>query len=218
MPKEKYSFAPEILAHSRAIGRNYRPLRQRLLPDRGHRAWRWDEPCPALDRQHQPRRRDEGAFCDHGQRPAAPPETAGHSEGIESSRAHLPHQPLGLSSYTGGDSYGNLTRPEGQARRHHRHRRHGVQCVPHLGEGGQASSSSSSARPRPSTCATTSRDRSGVGASLPAARLAAEADGRISTSSCTGGHQDEDLVSDGWTDIIRNLTGPGDRRGFEARP
>ena len=38
VPKEKYTHAPEILEHSRAIGEHVRPLSQRVLPDRGHRA------------------------------------------------------------------------------------------------------------------------------------------------------------------------------------
>ena len=38
MPKEKYSKAPEILEHSRAIGRHFDLYRNAVLPDRGHRA------------------------------------------------------------------------------------------------------------------------------------------------------------------------------------
>ena len=38
IPKEKYSFAPEIREHARRIGRDLRPLRAGLLPDRDQRA------------------------------------------------------------------------------------------------------------------------------------------------------------------------------------
>ena len=32
----------------------------------------------------------------------------------------------------------------------------------------------------------------------------------------TGGHQDEDLVSDGWTEILRNLSGLAESRRHRA--
>ena len=53
--------APEILAHSRAIGRAVRPLPRRLLPDRGDRdaLGRRER---ALDRLDQPRRPHAGAL------------------------------------------------------------------------------------------------------------------------------------------------------------
>ncbi len=50
----------------------------------------------ALDRQHQPRRRHEGALRGHGQRPAASAEAAGHSRRRDLQGPLLPHQPLGL--------------------------------------------------------------------------------------------------------------------------
>ena len=37
VPTEKYARAPEILAHSQAIGRHYDLYRDALLPDRSHR-------------------------------------------------------------------------------------------------------------------------------------------------------------------------------------
>ena len=54
--REKYSLAPEILAHCRAIGRHFDLYADALLPDRGHRhaLGRGDR---ALDRHDQPRRR-----------------------------------------------------------------------------------------------------------------------------------------------------------------
>ena len=52
------------------------------------------------------------------------------------------------------------------------------------------------------------------------ARLAEAADGELQLL-VNGGHQDEDLVNDGWTDIIRNLTthgaGSGKAGGVDAR-
>ena len=57
---------------------------------------RWDEAIKRWHRQHQPRRRHQGALRDHGDRAGQPAEAARHSRHRGLRGPHLPHQPLGL--------------------------------------------------------------------------------------------------------------------------
>ena len=56
VPTEKYARAPEILAHSQAIGRKYDLYRERAASRPRSTELRWDEQRRALDRLDQPRR------------------------------------------------------------------------------------------------------------------------------------------------------------------
>ena len=85
VPVEKYSRAPEILRHSRAIGEHFdlyknacfqTEVTEHALGRGGH----------ALDHRDQPRRRHARALRGHGQRPAAPAEAAGHPRRRDASR------------------------------------------------------------------------------------------------------------------------------------
>ena len=115
----------------------------------------------------------------------------------------LPHQPLGLRLHRR-----RLRRATSTGLRDKRVGIIGtgataVQCVPHLGASAPSSSTSSSARRRRSTCATTARPiRSGRRACSPAGSRQRMDNFNILVS---GGFQEEDLVDDGWTDIIRKL-------------
>ena len=139
MPKEKYSHAPEILEHSRAIGEHFDLYRNALLPDRGHRA--------ALGRR---RRRAGSSRTDRGDAHARPvrrawrngplhrPEAARHPRHRDVRGPHVPHQPLGLRLHrrrlrrrtsTGlADKRVGIIGTGATA----------VQCVPHLGEARRA--------------------------------------------------------------------------------
>ena len=97
MPKHKYSFAPEILEHSRSASpgttgstttRCCRPAITEL---------RWDEEAARWIITHQPRRPLHGAVRRDGERAAEPAEAARHSRHQRVQGLHLPHQPLGLS-------------------------------------------------------------------------------------------------------------------------
>ena len=123
--------------------------------------------------------------------------------GIESFKGHTFHTSRWDYAYTGGDSNGNLTRPEGQARRHHRHRRHRHAVRAASGRGREASLCLPAhavldrrAQQPPD------RSRSGRSRLTPGWQKQRMDNFNILLS---GGYQDEDLVSDGWTDIIRNL-------------
>ena len=127
--------------------------------------------------------------------------------GIGSFRGHSFHTSRWDYGYTGGDSDGApMANKLGD-------KRVGVigtgatavQCVPHLARycRGIPCTSSSARRPR-STCA-------GIRPTDPewvktlTAGLAAAPDATTSTGWCRAGLAEVDLVSDGWTDVIRNL-------------
>ena len=203
MPVEKYSRAPEILAHSRAIGEHFDLYRQRLLPDRGHRA------CAGTRRPRAGSSRTNrgdamrARFVVMANGPLHRPKLPG-IPGVETLQGPLvPHQPLGLRLHRRRLRTASLDRPEGQAGRHHRHRRHrrAVRAAP--GRRRPSSSTSSSARPRRSTCAPTGPPiRTGPPACSPAGSSS-----RMDNFNAlvSGGFAEEDLVNDGWTDIIGNL-------------
>ena len=116
MPKEKYSFAPEIFEHSQRIAQHYDLYDNALLPDRVSRA-ALGRGRRALDRLDQPRRRDAGALRGDGDRAAEPAEAARHPRHRRLQGPHLPHQPLGLRLHRRRP----LGRPD-QARRQARRR------------------------------------------------------------------------------------------------
>ena len=133
VPTREVRRAPEILAHSRAIGRKFDLYRDALLPDPGHGAALGRE-RGALDRLD----RTAAIACARASSamangPLNRPKLPG-IPGIESFEGHTFHTSRWDYAYTGGDSDGNLTRL--------RDKRVGiigtgataVQCVPHLGE------------------------------------------------------------------------------------
>ena len=203
MPKEKYSQAAEILEHSQAIGRALRPLPQRLLPDRGHRACAGTTPTAAGSSPPTAATRMRARFVVHGERPAAPAEAARHPGHRRRSRATRSTPAAGTTTTPAATPSGGLDRLRRQARRHHRHRRDGgaVRAAPR--RGGEA------AVRVPAHAVVDRRarqpaDRPRVGRE-PRARLAAAADGELQQPRVGGIPEAEDLVDDGWTDIIGNL-------------
>jgi cyclohexanone monooxygenase len=135
--------------------------------------------------------------------------------GIETFAGHSFHTSRWDYSYTGGDADGGLTGL--------RDKRVGiigtgataVQCIPHLGEWAQhlyvfqRTPSSIDVRGNRPT------DPAWVESLEPGWQQR-----RIDNFSIlvSGGFQDEDLVSDGWTEIIRNLSGLVDRGGSAMSP
>ena len=56
MPKEKYSFAPEIFAHAQRIGKHFNLYEKACFQTQIKEA-RWDDEDPAMDGQDRSRRR-----------------------------------------------------------------------------------------------------------------------------------------------------------------
>jgi cyclohexanone monooxygenase len=202
MPKHKYSFAPEILEHSRNIARHYRlyddALLQTLITE-----LRWDEAASRWIVSTNRGDRFTAQFVAMANGPLSRPKLPG-IPGINDFKGHTFHTSRWDYRYTGGDSSGGLT---GLA-----DKRVGIigtgataiQCVPHLGAWArqlyvfQRTPSSVDVRNNAET-------DPAWAASLEPGWQKRRRDNFNTLVS--GGDADEDLVHDGWTDIFRNLTG-----------
>ena len=200
MPVEKYSKAAEILAHSQAIGRHFDLYRDALFQTEVTGLHWNDEISRWIIRTN----RDDAIkarFVVTASGPLHRPKLPG-IPGIESFKGHTFHTSRWDYAYTGGDCNGGLDRL--------RDKRVGiigtgataVQCVPHLGAWAkelfvfQRTPSSIDVRNNRPT------DPEWV-ASLEAGWQQHRMDNFNTLVS--GGFQEEDLVNDGWTDIIGNL-------------
>lgn len=202
IPRHKYSFAPEILEHSRNIGRRY-GLYEHALFQTTVKELHWDEAsrCWLVSTSRGDRFRTRYVAMANG--PLNRPKLPG-IPGINEFKGHTFHTSRWDYRYTGGDSSGGL---------------HGltdkkvgiigtgataVQCVPHLGEWAkelyvfQRTPSSIDVRNNHET------DPAWVASLTPGWQARRQEN---FNTLVAGGDQDEDLVHDGWTDIFRNLTG-----------
>ena len=200
VPKEKYSFGKEILDHSQAIARKFDLYRDVCFQTRVEEL-RWDEDEARWIVTTNRNDRMKAHYLCLATGPLNRPKLPGIA-GIEEFEGHTFHASRWDYQYTGGDSEGNLTGLRG--------RRVGiigtgataVQCVPHAGEWAehlyvfQRTPSSIDVKHNPPT------------------------DAEWATTLQPGWHQHrmdnfnglvsgvpqaEDLVNDGWTDIIGNL-------------
>jgi len=202
VPRHKYSFAPEILEHSRAIARHYGLYDQALLQT-AVTELKWDEAAARWTVSTNRGDRFTARYVAMANGPLSRPKLPG-IPGIDEFEGHTFHTSRWDYRYTGGDSSGNLT---GLA-----DKRVGVigtgataiQCVPHLGEWAkqlyvfQRTPSSVDVRNNAAT-------DPAWAASLAPGWQKRRMDNF--NTLVAGGDADEDLVHDGWTDIFRNLTG-----------
>jgi cyclohexanone monooxygenase len=200
VPVEKYSRAPEILAHSQAIGRKYDLYRgacfQTEVTD-----LRWDEAAArwVVSTNRGDRMRARFVCISNG--PLNRPKLPG-IPGIESFRGHSFHTSRWDYAYTGGDSNGNLVGLAGKRIGIIGTGATAVQCVPHLGAAAghlyvfQRTPSSIDVRGNRPT------DPEWARSLKPGWQRQRMDNFNILVS---GGFQAEDLVADGWTDIIRKL-------------
>jgi cyclohexanone monooxygenase len=200
VPREKYARAPEILAHSQAIGRKYDLYRGALFQTEVTEL-RWDEESARWLVATNRGDRMQARFVCMSNGPLNRPKLPG-IPGVESFRGHAFHTSRWDYAYTGGNSDGNLVRL--------RDKRVGiigtgataVQCVPHLGAAAkhlyvfQRTPSSIDVRGNRPTDPEWAR-------SLASGWHKNRMDNFNILVS--GGFQAEDLVNDGWTDIIRKL-------------
>ncbi|WP_309643214.1 NAD(P)/FAD-dependent oxidoreductase [Phenylobacterium sp.] len=200
IPKEKYTRAPEILAHSRAIGEKY-DLYDNACFQTEVTGMAWDEDALRWIIETNRGDRMKARFVCMANGPLHRPKLPG-IPGVETFKGHSFHTSRWDYAYTGGDSNGNLIGLAG--------RRIGiigtgataVQCVPHVGATAgqlyvfQRTPSSIDVRANRPT------DPEWAASLKPGWQQHRMDNFNILVS---GGHQDEDLVNDGWTDIIRNL-------------
>ena len=202
MPRHKYSFAPEILEHSRNIARHYR-LYDDALMQTSITGMVWVEADQRWEISTNRGDRFKARYVAMANGPLSRPKLPGIA-GIGDFKGHTFHTSRWDYRYTGGDSSGGLSGL--------RDKRVGIigtgataiQCVPHLGEWAkelyvfQRTPSSVDVRNNAPT------DPQWAASLQPGWQKARMENFNILVS---GGDQDEDLVHDGWTDIFRNLTG-----------
>jgi cyclohexanone monooxygenase len=200
IPSEKYARAPEILAHAQAIGRKYGLYRGACFQTEV-KELRWDEDAArwAVVTNRGDRMRARFVVMPTG--PLNRPKLPG-IPGIESFRGHSFHTSRWDYAYTGGDSNGSLGGLRGKRVGIVGTGATAVQCVPHLGEAAehlyvfQRTPSSIDVRANRPT------DPEWAGSLAPGWQQRRMDNFNILVS---GGFQAEDLVADGWTDIIRKL-------------
>ena len=202
VPKHKYSYAPEIFEHSKAIARHY-DLYTNACLQTGVSDMRWDDTSGRwiihTDRGDAIR----AQFVAMANGPLNRPKLPG-IPGITSFKGHTFHTSRWDYDYTGGDSEGNLSGLADKRVAIIGTGATAVQCIPHLGAGAkhlyvfQRTPSSIDVRNNQAT------DSDFVQQLEPGWQQRRMENFNILVS---GGDQDEDLVADGWTEIFRNLTG-----------
>jgi cyclohexanone monooxygenase len=200
VPSEKYAHAPEILAHSRAIGRHYDLYRGAVFQTEVT-AMRWDDGAARWIVETNRGDRLRARFVVMANGPLNRPKLPGIA-GVESFAGHAFHTSRWDYAYTGGDADGGLTGLRGKRVGIIGTGATAVQCVPHLGAAAehlyvfQRTPSSIDVRGNRPT------DPDWAASLEPGWHRRRMDNFNILV---TGGFQDEDLVNDGWTDIIRKL-------------
>ncbi len=210
IPKEKYSHAPEILAHSRAIGERYR-LYDNACFRTEVTELRWD--TEGLRWIVRTNRGDamRARFVCMSNGPLNRPKLPG-IPGIAEFRGHAFHTSRWDYDYTGGDTGGSLIRLGDKAVGIIGTGATSVQCVPHLGA---ACKQLYVFQRTPSSIDV--RGNRPTDLDWAQSLEAGWQQQRMTNFNVlvTGGEQEEDLVSDGWTDIIRNLATMASAHGDE---
>ena len=214
MPVEKYTRAPEILKHSRAIGETFGLYKGAIFQTEVTKV-AWDE---ATSRWTISTNRGDSLKARYVVLASGPlhrPKLPG-IPGVETFKGHSFHTSRWDYAYTGGDSTGGLTGLKDKVVGIIGTGATAVQCVPHLAAGAkqlyvfQRTPSSIDVRNNKPT------DPEWVKSLTPGWQKRRMDNFNTLVS---GGWQDEDLVNDGWTDIIRNiliLAGQGAKSPQEA--
>jgi cyclohexanone monooxygenase len=216
VPVEKYSRAPEILAHSRAIGEHFDLYRNACFQTEVTEM-RWDEAASRWIIRTNRGDAMRARFVVMANGPLHRPKLPG-IPGVEGFKRHSFHTSRWDYDYTGGTSNGGLDKLQDKVVGVIGTGATAVQCVPHLAAGAkqlyvfQRTPSSIDVRANRPT------DPEWA-ASLKPGWQQHRMDNFNALVS--GGFAEEDLVSDGWTDIIGNLlllmrNGQGSGQSMEA--
>ncbi len=208
IPKEKYSFAAEIREHAARIGQHFDLYKDACFQTE-IRALTWleDESRWLITTNRGDAMRARHVVMSNG--PLNRPKLPG-IPGIESFKGHSFHTSRWDYDYTGGDSSGNLSQLADKRIAVIGTGATAIQCVPHLG---RAAKQLSVFQRTPSSV-----DLRGNRPTDPAWAASLEPGWQKRRMEnfnilVNGGRQDEDLVSDGWTDIIRTLASMAAVRG-----
>ena len=197
VPVEKYTRAPEILKHSRAIGEKFDLYRGAVFQTEVT-GMRWDDELSRWIVKTNKGDAMKARFVVMANGPLHRPKLPG-IPGVETYKGHSFHTSRWDYDYTGGDSNGELTGLKDKVVGIIGTGATAVQCVPHLGAGAkhlyvfQRTPSSIDVRNNRPTDAQWA-------ASLQPGWQQARMDNFNALVS--GVPQAEDLVNDGWTDII----------------
>jgi cation diffusion facilitator CzcD-associated flavoprotein CzcO len=200
IPKEKYSFAKEIREHSQRIGKKF-DLYDKALFQTEIKDIRWNEGDSRWVVTTNRGDHMTARYIVMSNGPLNRPKLPG-IPGIDSYKGHSFHTSRWDYDYTGGDSEGNLSKLADKRVAVIGTGATAVQCVPHLGKAAkhlyvfQRTPSSVDVRGNKPT------DPQWAASLKPGWQKQRMDNFNILVS---GGHQEVDLVSDGWTDIIRNL-------------
>jgi len=200
IPREKYSHAPEILEHSRAIGRHFK-LYDGALFQTGVTELRWDEDANrwlvSTDRGDTIRAR----FVSLASGPLNRPKLPG-IPGIRDFKGHTFHTSRWDYDYTGGDSTGGLTKLADKRIAVVGTGATAVQCVPHLAA---ATQHLYVCQRTPSSIDV--RDNRPTDPEWAANLKPGWQKERMDNFNAlvTGQPQDVDLVNDGWTSLIGKM-------------
>lgn len=202
MPKHKYSFAPEILEHSKRIARHYNLYENACLQTAiTQLSWDAKDNRWIIETDRNDRMRARYVAMANG--PLSRPKLPG-IQGINDYKGHTFHTSRWDYNYTGGNSFGNLSGLKDKRVGIIGTGATAVQCIPHLGEWAkqlyvfQRTPSSIDERNNHDT------DQAWAKSLEPGWQQKRMDNFNVLVS---GGDQPEDLVADGWTDIMRNLTG-----------
>jgi cation diffusion facilitator CzcD-associated flavoprotein CzcO len=200
VPKEKYSRGAEILEHCRAIARKYDLYRDACLQTEVTEL-RWDEGAArwivATNRGDAIRARFVALSNGFLQKPKLP-----GIPGLDEFEGHAFHTSRWDYAYTGGDANGGLVKLAGKRVGIIGTGATAVQCIPHLGASAQQlyvfqrTPSSIGVRANRPTDPAWAKDLA------PGWHQRRIENFQVLTA---GGYQAEDLVADGWTDIVRKL-------------
>jgi cation diffusion facilitator CzcD-associated flavoprotein CzcO len=202
IPKHKYSFAPEIFEHSKAIARHY-DLYTNACLQTGVKEMRWDDASGRWVIQTDRGDTIRAQFVAMANGPLNRPKLPG-IPGITKFKGHTFHTSRWDYAYTGGNPEGNLTGLADKRVAIIGTGATAVQCIPHLGASAkhlyvfQRTPSSVDVRANRPT------DEAFVNTLEPGWQYRRMDNFNILVS---GGDQEQDLVADGWTEIFRNLTG-----------
>ncbi|HEY4344856.1 MAG TPA: NAD(P)/FAD-dependent oxidoreductase [Parvibaculum sp.] len=201
IPKEKYSYANEIRAHARRIGETFDLYRSACFQTEIREVkWLEDEKRWLIATNRDDRMKARYVVMSSG--PLNRPKLPG-IPGIETFKGHSFHTSRWDYDYTGGNNEGGLDKLADKRVAIIGTGATAIQCVPHLGRHAkqvyvfQRTPSSVDVRGNRPT------DSEWAKSLTPGWQKRRMENFNILVN---GGHQDEDLVSDGWTDIIRNLS------------
>jgi cyclohexanone monooxygenase len=201
LPKEKYSYAPEILAHARRIGETFDLYRDALFQTQiSDVIWQEDEGLWLITTNREDQIKARYVVMSNG--PLNRPKLPG-IPGIDTYKGHSFHTSRWDYGYTGGDTTGNLDKLADKRVAIIGTGATAIQCVSHLGRHAkhlyvfQRTPSSVDVRGNAPT------DPQWAASLTPGWQKRRMDNFNLLVS---GVPQSEDLVSDGWTDIIRNLS------------